>query len=101
MNNGDTDIRVFLTEKATNFRTYLLNNKPDAELSASIKGFEPDMLMTTLYTVFLPGVSLRGLQALTDELTGHLDLTDADAVSVRDKVSRYLQCFYEVLTEQH
>jgi hypothetical protein len=98
--NCSEETRAFLVSKATNFRAFLLEHKPDVELANSIAGFEPGALMTTLLTVFLPTVSLKGLESVATELSSHLDLTDADAAAVRDKVSRYLACFYEVLTEK-
>ena len=98
--NYSEDTRAFLMSKASNFRAFLLEHKPNAELAKQIAGFEPGSLMTTLLTVFLPTVTLKGLDSVATELSSHLDLTAADAGAVRDKVSRYLACFYEVLTEK-
>jgi hypothetical protein len=96
MNCCKPDTTTFLEEKAENFRVFLLGQNPDSTLLESIQGFEKSNLTNTLYTVFLPGVALKGIESLTDELMTHL--TPTDAVAVRTKVSRYLTCFHEVLT---
>ena len=86
----------FLTEKAENFRAFLLGHSPDAELAARIDGFRPDQLWTTLTTLFLPAVATIGIEGVANEMLSHL--TPADPAAVRDKTTRYLTCFYEVLT---
>ena len=85
----------FLQEKAENFRAFLLGHSPDAELAARIDGFRPDQLWTTLTTLFLPAATL-GIEGVANEMLSHL--TPADPAAVRDKTTRYLTCFYEVLT---
>ena len=85
----------FLQEKAENFRAFLLGHSPDAELAARIEGFRPDQLWTTLTTLFLPAATL-GIEGVANEMLSHL--TPADPAAVRDKTTRYLTCFYEVLT---
>ena len=87
----------FLKEKADHFRAFLLGHSPDAELAARIEGFRPDQLWTTLTTLFLPAVATMGFEGVANEMLAHL--TPADPVAVRDKTTRYLTCFYEVLTD--
>ena len=85
-----------LWQEPQNFRAFLLGHSPDAELAARIEGFRPDQLWTTLTTLFLPAVATIGIEGVANEMLSHL--TPADPAAVRDKTTRYLTCFYEVLT---
>jgi hypothetical protein len=87
----------FLTEKAENFRAFLLGQTPDQEMAARIEGFRSDQVWVTLTTVFLPAVSTLGKDGVVNEFMAHLSPTDKAAV--RAKILRYVDCFYEVLTE--
>ena len=87
----------FLKEKAENFRAYILGQHPDAELSAQIEAFRPNMLLPTLTTILLPAISLKGIEGVADEMLTHL--TPAEPEAVKEKIKRYLSCFYEVLLE--
>ena len=88
---------TFLLEKAENFRTFVLGQSPDAEVTQQIEGFKKDMLFPTLTSVLLPAVQSKGIEAMVDELMLHL--TPTDPVAVRAKVRRYFLCFYETLTQ--
>jgi hypothetical protein len=87
----------FLKEKAENFRAYVLGQNPDPELVAQIETFRPEMLLPTLTTVLLPAIGLKGVDGVVDDLMVHL--TPTDAVAVKEKLVRYITCFYEVLLE--
>lgn len=87
----------FLLEKAENFRTFVLGQSPDAEITQQIEGFQKDMLFPTLTGVLLPAVQAKGIDSVVDELMAHL--TPADPAAVRAKVRRYFDCFYETLTQ--
>ena len=87
----------FLQEKAANFRVFILGQSPDAEVTAQVDGFKPEMLLPTLTGVLLPALQARGKESLVDELLSHL--TPADPVAVRAKILRYFDCFQEVLTQ--
>lgn len=88
---------AFLAEKAENFRVFVLGQQPDAELTAQIDGFRKELLLPTLTGVFLPAVEAKGIEGLADELMSHL--TPADQVATKDKITRYLRCFHETLTQ--
>ena len=87
----------FLKEKAENFRTFVLGQQPDADLTAQIETFRPEMLLPTLTTVLLPAIGVKGIEGVVDEIMTHL--TPADAAAVKGKLIRYITCFYEVLLE--
>jgi hypothetical protein len=87
----------FLKEKAENFRAFVLGQNPDAELTAQIETFRPEMLLPTLTTVLLPAIGVKGIEGVVDDLMAHL--TPTDAVAVKGKLLRYIKCFYEVLFE--
>ena len=87
----------FLKEKADNFRAYILGQSPDAELTAQIEAFRPEMLLPTLTTVLLPAISLKGINGVAEEMLSHL--TPAEPEAVKGKIIRYITCFYEVLLE--
>ena len=87
----------FLKEKAENFRAFVLGQNPDAELTAQIETFRPEMLLPTLTTVLLPAIGVKGIEGVVDDLMAHLTPSDADAV--KGKLVRYITCFYEVLFE--
>ena len=87
----------FLKEKADNFRTYILGQSPDAELTAQIEAFRPEMLLPTLTTVLLPAIGVKGIEGVVDEIMTHL--TPTDNAAVKSKLIRYITCFYEVLLE--
>jgi len=91
-----SDRFAFLHEKAENFRTFVLGQSPDAELTAQIDGFKKETLLPTLTGVLLPMIQARGIDSLADELMTHLQ--PSDPAAVRAKVARYLDCFYSVLT---
>jgi len=87
----------FLQSKAENFRAFVLGQNPDAELAAHIDTFRPEMLLPTLTTVLLPAIGLKGVHGVVDEIMAHLE--PVDKAAVRDKLVRYITCFYEVLLE--
>ena len=87
----------FLKEKAENFRAFLLQQSPDAELTAQIEGFKPDLLLPTLTGVLLPTIAIKGIPGIVSEMMAHLTPADPDAV--KDKLTRYLHCFQDVLLE--
>lgn len=88
---------TFLLEKAENFRTFVLGQSPDIEVTEQINGFKKDLLFPTLTGVLLPAVQSKGIDSLVDELMSHLKPTDP--VAVRAKIKRYFECFYETLTQ--
>jgi hypothetical protein len=87
----------FLKEKAENFRAFVLGQNPDADLSAQIETFQPDLLLITLTTVLLPAIGTQGIDGVVDEVMTHLAPQDISAV--RAKIERYITCFFEVLTQ--
>jgi len=88
---------TFLLEKAENFRTFVLGQSPDAEVTQQIKGFQKDLLFPTLIGVLLPALKAKGVDSLVDELMSHL--TPTEPVAVRAKIKRYFECFYETLAQ--
>ena len=87
----------FLTEKAENFRAFLLGQSPDTEITARMEAFRPEQLWATLTTVFLPAIATLGKEGVVNEFMAHI--TPADAGAVKIKIGRYVDCFYEALTE--
>ena len=87
----------FLKEKAENFRAFILGQHPDAELSAQIEAFRPEMLLPTLTAVLLPAICTKGIEGVVNEMLTHISPKEPDAVKA--KLTRYITCFYEVLLE--
>jgi hypothetical protein len=56
----------FLKEKAENFRAYILGQNPDADLTAQIESFRPEMLLPTLTTVLLPAIGVKGIEGVVE-----------------------------------
>ena len=87
----------FLATKADNFRAFLLGQSPDEELTARIECFRPQQLWVTLTTVLAPAVLTMGKEGVVNEMMAHL--APADPVAAKLKLSRYVDCFYDVLME--
>ena len=87
---------AFITQKAENFKAYLLALTPDAELKLQLDGYSNEKIMPTILTVLIPAVATLGLDGVVSEIVSHVTTADTDAV--KEKVKRYMQCFLEAVT---
>jgi hypothetical protein len=85
----------FITQKAENFRSYLLSMSPDLELKQQLDGYTKEKVMPTLLTVLLPSVAALGVDGVVSEIMLHI--TAPDTAAVTEKVKRYIQCFLEAI----
>lgn len=87
----------FLVAKARNFRDYIQQYKPSAEVAKYIANFREDSLMTTLYTVVVPivkgGATASAVKDLVTQLHG---VPESERAEVEAKMTRYLEMFSTV-----
>jgi hypothetical protein len=93
-----TSVAQFLQEKAVNFRRFLEDNNPDDHLKAQMTLYQPALLLPTITTLLLPMAAAGLLPQAVEEILSHLSPADVDAA--RDKLTRYLNLFTEVVQGQ-
>lgn len=87
----------YLQEKANNFRRFLTENNPDAELQQQMRLYDASLLIPTVATILVPLSRAGILVTATEQVLSHLSPDEGTVDAVRDKIHRYLTCFVEVV----
>lgn len=87
----------FLITKAKNFRSYIDQFEPSADVKAYADSFKEENLIPTLIAVVVPIVKAGAVQSAVSDLLKQLNVPVDKKAEVSAKLVRYMEMFAEVV----
>ena len=87
----------FLTEKAHNFRVFLMTLNPDEEVAVYISEFKDTLLIPTIQTAVIPLVNKNAERGAAEALVKKLEVPSEDKEKVTDKIVSYMRMFADIV----
>ena len=92
--------QAFLSEKAKNFRTWLLTFECDDEVKLYVNAFDETLLIPTIQTVLVPLVRKGGIPSAAKDLAKKLNVPAEGEEAFCKKFQAYCEMFVEVVDAQ-
>jgi hypothetical protein len=89
--------QAFLTEKAKNFRTWLLTFECDDEVKLYVNAFDETLLIPTIQTVLVPLVRKNGISSAAKDLAKKVKVPAEGEEAFCKKFKAYCEMFVEVV----
>jgi hypothetical protein len=90
----------FLSEKAKNFRTWLLSFECDEEVKVYVNAFDETLLIPTIQTVLVPLVRKGGIPSAAKDLAKKVNVPAEGEEAFCKKFQAYCEMFVEVVDAQ-
>lgn len=88
---------VFLLSKAKNFKAFILQYNPDADIQQWLSSFNETMLIPSIMTMLVPLSKLNKLSETADQVLAKMEVPDNQKSEVRDKMIKYFNMFCEIV----
>ena len=84
-------------EKAKNFKAYLLQYNPSQMVRDQLETYYEDTVVDSIKSTLLPMVRAGFTESMVNQFIEQLQVNEDDVPSVKNKITRYLNMFDDLL----